>query len=162
MTGISVAPKGTRRFSAAIAWLISSLVAATKPAVNGTVSKSAAINCTRSFRSRPASSVLNAASAFSRTTLVWLAYLPHWEATPEPAAKLGKPLECNLLTRKTAIQIRLDGTVEGIPSQKFGDVGPDDLLDRYPPSPCVDRIGAPVPIISADDANAVRRAFEDL
>jgi hypothetical protein len=80
----------------------------------------------------------------------------------EPAAKLGKPLECDLLTRKTAIQIRLDGTVEGIPSQKFGDVGPDDLLDRYPPSPRVDRIGASVPIISADDANAVRRAFEDL
>jgi len=47
-------------------------------------------------------------------------------------------------------------------TEEVGDVHADDSLGRHAPSACIDGIGASVSVISFYDANAVRRAFEEL
>jgi hypothetical protein len=44
-----------------------------------------------------------------------------------PGGRLGRPIEQDLFTSETAVQIRLEGALETVHSEEFGDVHADDF-----------------------------------
>jgi hypothetical protein len=80
-----------------------------------------------------------------------------------PAERVGEPLGiADDFSREAAVQLRLDRPLEDLDAEEVSHVHADDPLGRHAPIPLIDRVDPLIPVIPADDGDAIGCALEHL